>query len=108
MSFSAVCAVEPHNIEILVFYPDAAEKTALAALLLRRDVKHQTAHFAEEFAAHVVELVVLFVESVGVEKNHLQEAVRHELQSEGKEIADGTEDLLPLGIAVRQGNKRDA
>src|SRR6267143_4025066 len=106
MSVAAVCAVEPHNIEILVFHPDAAKKTALAALLLWRDVKHQAAHFAEEFAAHIVKLVVLFVESVGVEKNHLQEAIRHKLQRKREEIADGTEDLLPLGIGVREGNER--
>src|SRR5712664_501246 len=106
MSVAAVCAVEPHNIEILVFHPDAAEKPALAALFLWGDVKYQAAHFAEEFAAHVVELVVLFVESVGVEENHLQEAVRHKLQRKRKEIADRTEDLLSLGIGIRQRNER--
>src|SRR6267378_8332810 len=105
MSVAAICAIEPHNIVILVFHPDAAEKTALAALLLWRDVKYQTAHFAEEFAAHVVKLVVLFVEAVGVKEDHLQEAVRQELHRERKEVADRTEDLLPLGIGVRERNQ---
>src|SRR5258708_1308065 len=105
---AAVAAVKAHNVEILIFDPDAPKEPALAGLLLRRDVEHQAAHFAEEFPAHVIELVVLLVEAIGVDEDHLQEAVLQELQSERKEVADRAENLLSLAVDVRQGDQVDA
>ena len=40
----------------------------------RSDVENQAADFAQKFAADIVELVVLAVEAVGVNVNHLEEA----------------------------------
>src|SRR5260370_33938089 len=75
---AAVAAVKADNVEILIFDPDAPKEPALAGLLLRRDVEHQTAHFTEEFPPHVIELVGLLVEAISVDENHLQEAVRQD------------------------------
>src|ERR1700674_5388227 len=108
MAAAGVTTVEAHDVKILVFDPDAPQEASHTELFLRRDVEHQAAHFAEEFAAHVIELVVLLVEAIRVDKDHLQEAVRQELHRERKEVADGAEDLLPLAVGVRQGNQRDA
>src|SRR5258708_40152428 len=91
---AAVGAVKPDDVVILIFGPDAAQEAALAGLLLRRDVEHQAAHFAEKFAAHVIELVVLLVEAICVDEDHLQEAIRQKLHRERKEVADGAKDLL--------------
>ena len=56
---AGVGAIEADDVEVLVFDPDAAEEASLAGLGRRGDVKHQAADFAQEFAANVVELVVL-------------------------------------------------
>src|SRR5207249_6176234 len=53
-------------------------------------------------------MVVLLVESIRVDEDHLQKAVRQELHREGEEVADGAENLLSLAVVVRQGNQRDA
>src|SRR5947209_17039395 len=95
---AAVRSVKSHNVVVLIFHPDASQKAALAALVLRRDVKYQAAHFAKEFPAHVVKLVMLLVEPVGVNEDHLQESVRQELHRERKKVADGAEELLPLAV----------
>src|SRR5207253_39286 len=103
---ATVGAVKSNNVVVLILDPDAAKKPALADLILRRDVKHQAAHFAKEFAAHVIELIVLLVKAIRIDEDHLQEAVRQELHRERKEVADGTEDLPPLAVGVRQGDQR--
>ena len=108
MPATTVGAVKPHNVEVLIFHPDAPKEPALTSLIHGRDVKHQAAHFAQKFPAHVIEMVVLLVEAVRVDEDHLQEAVRQELHREGKEVADGAENLLSLAVVVRQGNQRDA
>ncbi len=71
MPAAAVGAIKAHDIEILILHPDAPQEPALAALLLRRHVEDQAAHFAEEFAAHIIELVVLLVEAICVQEDHL-------------------------------------
>ena len=103
---ATVSAVKSNNVVVLIFDPDAAKEPALAGLILRRHVEHQATHFAEEFAAHVIELVVLLVEAIRIDEDHLQEAVRQELHGEREEVANGTKNLLALAVDVRQGNQR--
>ncbi len=104
---AAVGAVKTHDVEILIFNPDAPEEAALAGLLHGRDVEHQAAHFADEFSAYVIKLVMLLVKAVRVDEDHLQEAVRQELHRKRKEVADRPENLFPLAIRVRQRDERD-
>src|SRR5580658_4157363 len=94
VSVTAVCSIEAHYVEILIFHPDAAQETSTIVLFRRRHVEHQTAHLTEEFAANVIEFVVLLVEAVRVNKDHLQEAVRQVLHGKAEEVADGTHNLL--------------
>ena len=107
VSASSVAAVKTHDVVILIFHPNAPQEPAFAGLFQGRDVEHQAAHFPQEFAPYVVELVVLLVEAVGVKENHLQESTRHELRRERKEIANRAENLLSLGVHVRQRHQRD-
>src|SRR5580704_15422513 len=100
---AAISAVEAHDVVVLVFDPDAPKEPALAGFFLGRDVEYQAAHFTEKFAPHIVKLVVLFVESIRVDENHLQETVRKELHRERKEISHRPEDFLALALAVVQG-----
>src|ERR1700739_2874570 len=79
MPAAAVGAVEADYVVILVFHPDAPEEAAFSGPFLWRYVKNQAAHFAEKLPAHIVELVMLLVEAVCIDENHLQEAVRQEL-----------------------------
>src|SRR5215472_3874140 len=102
MPVAAVAAVEPDNVVVLILYPNAAQEAPFAALFQRRHIKHQAANLPEEFPPHVIELVVLHVEAIRVQEDHLQESAGDELGRERKEISDGTKDLFPLGIRVRQ------
>ena len=70
----SIGSVQAHDVETLIFNPDAAEEAALAGLLFRRDVEHEAAHVAEEFAASVVEVIVLAVEVGAVGVDHPREA----------------------------------
>src|SRR6266568_2922474 len=78
----AIRAVEADDVKILILHPDAPYEASLVALLRGVDIKDQAADFAQEFAAHVLDVVVRLVEAVGVQKNHLQEAAREKLRSE--------------------------
>src|SRR5882672_6151958 len=102
MPSAAVGAIEAHDVVVLIFNPDAPQEAALAGLFLRSYVEHQATHFAEKLAPYVVELVVLFVEAVRVNEDHLQETVRQELHRERKEISNRSEDLLSLAFRVAQ------
>src|SRR5262249_27560960 len=57
---------------------------------------------------NVVEFVVLLVEAVSVDENHLQESVGQILHGERKEVADGTEDPFALIVCVGKGNESNA
>src|ERR1700719_817385 len=83
---TTVSAIEAHHVVVLILNPDAPEEATFAGLFTGGYVEHQTAHFAEEFAAHVIELIVLFIETIGVDENHLQEAVGKVLHSEREKI----------------------
>ena len=73
---AAVSAVKSDHVVALIFHPDASQKSALARLRQRGYVEHQAPYLAQKFALHVIELVVLLVESIRVDEDHLQKAVR--------------------------------
>src|SRR5437588_9742076 len=102
MSAASVGAVKANDVEILVLNPDSSEKASLARLRIRRDVKHQAAHFAQEFTSYIIKLVVLLIESIRVDENHLQEAVRQILHREREEVSDPGKYLFPFCVRVRQ------
>src|SRR5207245_6359133 len=62
--------------------------------------ENQTAHFTQEFAAGIGKLVVLPVEPVFVEINHLQKAARQKLRRENVSNA-GEEFVLTAAIDQR-------
>src|SRR5262249_26826883 len=101
---AAVSAVEPYDVVILVFHPDASEEAAFSSLFQRRHVEHQAADFTEKLLPHVIELVVLLVEAVRIDEDHLKKSAGDKLRGERKEVADSAKNLLPLGVGVR---KRD-
>src|SRR5579883_11538 len=108
VAVAGVGAVEANDVEVLIFHPDAAEEAAAVVLFERGHVENEAANFAQEFAANVVELIVRTVEAVGVEEDHLQEAVGEELHGEAEEISDGHEDLFALAGGFVQGHEVDA
>src|ERR1700739_1291973 len=63
--------VESHDVIIVVLRPEAAYKSSFARLFLRGYVKNQAAYFSQEFAPHVIEFVMLAVESVRIDVDHL-------------------------------------
>src|ERR1043166_1308371 len=87
-SSALVSAVEANHIEVLVLNPNSAQEAAFAGLRQRRNVKNQAPHVAKKFAAYIVKLIVLGVESAGIDEDHLQETVRQELHGERKEVAE--------------------
>src|ERR1700678_504843 len=87
-----VHAVEPDNREILVFRPDTALESALSGFRQRSDVKNHAARFTQEFPAYVVELIMLAIESLGVDVNHLQKAFRNiRGREQSAHVRDGLE-----------------
>src|SRR6202030_1817709 len=99
---STVSAIEAHHVVILILHPDASEEAAFAGLVTRSYVEHQAAHFAEKFAAHIIKFVVLFIEAVGVDENHLQEAIGKVLHSEREKVPDSREDFFTFATGVGQ------
>src|ERR1700731_3138002 len=99
---AAVRAIEAHPVVILILHPDASEEAAFPGLFTRSYVEHQAAHFAEKFAAHIIKFVVLFIEAIGVDENHLQEAVRKVLHGEREKVPDTREDFLTFATGVGQ------
>ena len=79
---AGIGAVESNDRVVLVLDPDAPDEAPFARLLLWSYVKDERAHFPEEFAADVIEIVVLRVQAAVVEVNHLQKTVRQKLRAE--------------------------
>ena len=97
----AVGAIKAHNVVVLILHPNAPHEAPFVALLYRIDVKDQAAHFAQELAAHILNLVVLAVESVHIKVDHLQEAARKEFHVE--EAPPASEHfVLDSGVAVQR------
>src|ERR1700676_3808206 len=109
---AAIRAIETHDVKILVFHPDAAGEASLARLGQWLHVEHQGSDFTEKLPADIVKLVVLLVEAVRVQVDHLQEAVRQKLHGERQHIAEAAKhfmlDAAAGLIAVRQRFKVDA
>ena len=83
---AGIGAVESNDREVLVLDPNAPDETAFARFFIRGYVKDERAHFSEEFAADVVEIVVLRVQAAVVEINHLQKTVREKLGAEVEKV----------------------
>src|ERR1700733_7649090 len=105
---AAVSAVETHHVVILILNPDASEEAAFAGLFTGSYVEHQAAHFTEEFAAHVIEFIVGLIETIGVDENHLQEAIGEVLHGEREKIPNASEDLFAFAAGVRQRDQLNA
>ena len=58
----SVGSVEAHDVESLIFDPDAAHEAALAGVLFGGHIEHEAAHVAEEFATNIGEAIVFAVE----------------------------------------------
>src|SRR5262245_19340386 len=102
---ATVRAVKANNVEVLIFHPNTPKEAALLGLLLGTHIENQAAHFSQKLATHIVKFVMLLIESGGVEKDHLQEAVGQILHREGEEVSDSGEEFLALGIGIRQRNQ---
>src|SRR5438445_11113869 len=89
---TAVRAVETHNVEVLILHPDAPDKTSFARLRQWIDVKNQATHLAQKLAPHILNLVVLAVEAVRVQVDHLQETARD--KSRGEKAGKFAQNLL--------------
>ena len=77
-----ISAVQPHDVEVLVLNPDAAEKASASSVFFRRQIEHQAAHVAQELAPRVVKIVVLPVKVVAVGEDHPGKAQRLVLELE--------------------------
>src|SRR5713226_4236198 len=89
---AAVRAVETHDVEILILHPDAAYEATFARLWQWIDVKHQTTNLAQKLASDILNLVMLAVEPVHVQVDHLQEAARDKFR--GEKTGPPTENLV--------------
>jgi len=70
--------VETDDGEFLVFDPDAADEKPAVLVSFWCDVDHIAADFAEEFAAAVIELVIIRGEAAEIGKGHGEETERLE------------------------------
>src|ERR1700722_20476362 len=77
-----VNAVKADNRESLIVGPNAALETAFPGFRQRCDVEHHATNSAQEFAPHKIKLIVLAIESVRININHLQETFRYVGRSE--------------------------
>ncbi len=61
--------IQPDNVVILVFHPNAATEAAIAGGFFRGNLEDDTADITQEFAVHVLEIVGLTIEvgAVGVD-----------------------------------------
>src|SRR5207247_10465501 len=79
---AAIRPVETHNVEILLLHPDAPDKSPFARLRQRIDVEYQATPLAQKLAPHILNLVLLTVEAVHIQKDHLQEAAWKKFRGE--------------------------
>src|SRR5262249_55971119 len=73
--------VEPDDVELTIFHPDAAGE-AVARVALRLHIEDEAARLAEELAPHELEVVPLAIEQPPVRRAHRRKPVRLELRRE--------------------------
>ena len=66
----SIGSVQADDVEVLIFYPDAAQEAASSGVFFRCYVKYQRADVARELAPDVAEIIVRPVEIVAVGVNH--------------------------------------
>src|ERR1700737_2037118 len=87
-----VRAIEAHDMEALVLHPNAPLKAPAVVLPSGCDVKHQAAYFTQKLPPYILEFVVLLIEAVRIDIDHLQETARQKLhghRQEGSQPARG-------------------
>ena len=80
---------------ILILHPDPANEASFVVLPYWIDVEDQTTNFAQELAPNVLKIVVLAIEAIHVQVDHLQEALREKFRRE--EASQAAEYLVVLG-----------
>src|SRR5436853_3786903 len=73
---SVIGAIEPHDMVILILRPDPSHEPALAGARIWGHIKYQTTNISEKFSPNVIKAIVLLVESVRIQVDHLQKATR--------------------------------
>src|SRR5579863_7093453 len=73
-----VGSVEADNIVVLIFDPDAAQKTASTRVFLRSHINYDTANLTQKLATNKVEGIKLALE-VLIENRHLGKSQRQKL-----------------------------
>jgi hypothetical protein len=71
-----VHAIETDDGEVLIFCPDASGEASLARSRQWRNVEHHATDFAEEFAPDIFKLIILTIESLGIDEDHAQKNFR--------------------------------
>src|SRR5580704_7514720 len=68
--------VKPHDVVILIFHPDSAEKSSLVIFSQWSNIEDQAANISQKLAANVVKFVVVTIEARGVQIDHLKKPAR--------------------------------
>src|SRR5690242_2466612 len=76
---AAVDAIETHDVEVLIFNPDATHEAPFFRLHSRINVEHQTPNFAQELAVNIRKLIMVAIEPIRVHIDHLEKALRNKL-----------------------------
>src|SRR5712692_11094072 len=98
---AAVGAVETHDVVILILHPDAPDESSFARLRQWIDVTDQTTNLTQKLAPEIFELVMLAVEAVHVQVDHLQEPARDKFP--GEKAGPPAENLvLHAGVTVQR------
>src|SRR5436853_7795416 len=84
-------------MELQIFHTDTANNAPIASRRRRLDEENQAANLTQELAAHIIKLVMLAVEPVCVQVDHLKEAAREKFQ---REHIPQTADHLMFGTSA--------
>ena len=104
-----VRAIEANDVIIAIFNPDSTKESPCLHLVLRRHIKNDAADFAKKLSTNEFKLVVVAIELIAVDQNHLSETTRQILHrnqqsylvaetlgkaflAEGNEVMLGTRD----------------
>jgi len=81
---------------ILILHPDPADEASFVVLPYGIDVEDQTTNFAQELAPNELKIVVLAIEAIHVQVDHLQEALRRNSIERSFQAANILLCLVPL------------